>query len=57
MCIVLGVSRNTYYFKINQQENHEKRAAVADLQERIFKVFQQSRNNYGTRKIKRELEK
>ena len=35
----------------------KNRAAEADLQERIFKIFQQSRNNYGTRKIKRELEK
>jgi len=57
MCKVLQLSRNTYYYHLRKQDDYEKQAAKADLEERIFKIFQQSRNNYGTRKIKKELSK
>lgn len=57
MCKVLQLSRNTYYYHLRQKDDHEKQAAKADLEVRIFKIFQQRRNNYGTRKIKKELTK
>ena len=57
MCRVLQISRNTYYYQLRKIEDHEKQAAQADLEERVCRIFKQSRNNYGTRKIKRELEK
>lgn len=56
MCDVLQIPRSTYYHHIKKREDHERQAEEADLQERIFKIFKQSRNNYGTRKIKKELE-
>jgi len=57
MCKVLQVSRNTYYYHLRKTEDHEKQAAQADLEERICRIFKESRNNYGTRKIKKELTK
>lgn len=57
MCDVLQIPRSTYYYHINKREDDERQAEEADLQERVYTIFEQSRNNYGTRKIKRELEK
>lgn len=57
MCGVLQIPRSSYYYHARKREDDEHQAEEADLQERIYKIFTQSRNNYGTRKIKRELEK
>lgn len=38
------------------QEDDERQEAEADLQEKIYTIFKQSRRNYGTRKIKKKLE-
>ena len=57
MCDVLQIPRSTYYYHLQKQEDDEKQAEEEDLQERIYTIFKQSRNNYGTRKIKKELEK
>lgn len=57
MCRVLQISRNMYYYQLRKIEDHEKQAAQADLEERVCRIFKESRNNYGTRKIKRELAK
>ena len=57
MCKVLQISRNTFYYHLRKIEDHEKQMAKADLEERIFKIFKKSRNNFGTRKIKQELAK
>ncbi len=57
MCDVLQIPRSTYYFHLKKREDNERQAEEADLQERIYTIFKQSRNNYGTRKIKKELEK
>lgn len=51
MCKILGISRQTYYY----QPKHKK--SEADLEEAVEEAFNQSRKNYGTRKIKKELEK
>ncbi|PIC55921.1 hypothetical protein CSV81_17105 [Sporosarcina sp. P10] len=48
---VLEIARGTFYYtSVNQPEDE-------NLQNDIKKVFKQSRNNYGTRKINKELEK
>ena len=51
MCKVLQIVRSTYY--------HELKAKPCenDLTKKIIKIFKDSRNNYGTRKIKKELAK
>lgn len=49
MCKVLKISRSTYYYE-------EKAIKIDDkLIEIICEIFRASRNNYGTRKIKKEL--
>jgi len=51
MCAVLGISRSTYYYEA--KEKHDE----STLTELIREIFRLSRNNYGTRKIKKELAK
>jgi len=51
MCDVLGIPRSTFYYKPVPRSNDES------LTTEIKKIFKQSRNNYGTRKIKKELMK
>jgi transposase InsO family protein len=51
MCRALKISRSTYYYEAKQRtDKSELTAAIID-------IFKASRNNYGTRKIKRELTK
>lgn len=49
MCKVLQISRSTYYYEAKQKPDESK------LISEIKKIFQESRNNYGTRKIKAAL--
>lgn len=49
MCKVLKISRSTYYYEAKQKPDETK------LISEIKKIFQESRNNYGTRKIKATL--
>ena len=51
MCKVLKVSRSLIYYKYKARTNDY------DIEEDILKIFKESRNNYGQRKIKKELEK
>ena len=51
MCDVLGIARSTFYY------NPVKQLKDDTLQKEIKKIFKRSRNNYGTRKIKKELAK
>ncbi|WP_338433499.1 IS3 family transposase [Clostridium tyrobutyricum] len=51
MCKVLQISRNTYYYK------SKKKSTETTLISIIIDIFKSSRNNYGTRKIKVELQK
>lgn len=53
MCKVLDIARSTYYYESKKAENEESDI----LENLILKIFKDSRNNYGTRKIKKELEK
>jgi putative transposase len=51
LCKVLQVPRSTYYYEAIQK------ADESPLAEAVVDIFKSSRNNYGTRKIKVELNK
>ena len=51
MCKVLKISRSSYYYEAKQKADESELTAA------IIDIFKASRNNYGTRKIKRELAK
>ena len=51
MCRVLQVTRGTYYYEA--QKKPDESSWVSD----ITGIFKAGRNNYGTRKIKKELQK
>lgn len=51
MCRVLKISRSSYYYEAKQKQDE------SDLSDKIVEIFKRSRNNYGTRKIKKELQK
>lgn len=51
LCKVLQVPRSTYYYEAKEKSNDN------ELTENIVEIFKASRNNYGTRKIKKELAK
>lgn len=51
MCRVLKILRSSYYYKPVKKENTDI------LEQTIKKIFKDSRNNYGTKKIKFELSK
>lgn len=49
MCKVLQISRSTYYYETAKPKKE------SSLTKAIVEIFRRSRNNYGTRKIKKEL--
>lgn len=49
MCKVLNIPRSSYYYEAKQKPQEDNLAVE------IREIFRQSRNNYGTRKIKVEL--
>jgi putative transposase len=49
MCKVLQIPRSTYYYEAKQAPDE------SGLTAEITKIFKESRNNYGTRKIKIKL--
>ncbi len=51
MCKILNISRNTYYYNPKQVVNNNY------LENLIISIFKESKSNYGSRKIKQELEK
>ena len=51
MCRMLNVPRSLVYYKKKQRKVNSK------LENEIIRIFRASRNNYGSRKIKKELEK
>lgn len=52
MCLVLQISRSSYYYEAKTRENSEDQIRTL-----IIEIFHKSRQNYGTRKIKIELKK
>lgn len=53
MCKVLKISRSTYYYEAKGRLQADEESLKKD----ILRIFKASRRNYGTRKIKKELEK
>mgnify|MGYP002471319298 CR=1 FL=1 len=51
MCRVLQANRSVYYYEAKQRPDE------SGLASEIKEIFRTSRNNYGTRKIKKELVK
>ena len=51
MCKTLKVSRALVYYERKNKREDKK------LEEEIIRIFKESRNNYGSRKIKVELAK
>ena len=49
MCLVLQVNRSTYYYEAKKKQDESALTAA------IVDIFRSSRNNYGTRKIKKKL--
>lgn len=56
MCRLLGVTRSLVYYHLNKEKD-VKLDEDEKIIEEIKEIFRRSRNNYGTRKIKKELEK
>lgn len=52
MCNVLQIPRSTYYYEAKEQKK-----SADHLRTAIIDIFHKSRQNYGTRKIKKELKK
>ena len=52
MCKVLQIPRSTYYYEAKERDNQEE-----ELTKLVVKIFKDSRNIYGQRKIKVELQK
>ena len=50
ICRILQVNRSTYYYEAKQKKDESE--LVSDITE----IFKNSRNNYGTRKIKKKLQ-
>ncbi|SDY39494.1 Transposase InsO and inactivated derivatives [Eubacterium barkeri] len=53
MCKLLKIPRSTFYYIPKEKDPREDKT----LNQQICDIFNQSRNNYGTRKIKVELER
>lgn len=51
MCRVLKISRSLIYYKPKNRKKDE------ELENNIIRIFKESKNNYGSRKIKVELSK
>ena len=51
MCSVLQISRITYYYESKEKADKTKLTAE------IKRIFRENRNKYGTRKIKKKLDK
>ena len=51
MCKFLNIARGTYYYQAKEIKHD------SELENHIIKAFKESQNNYGTRKIKKELAK
>lgn len=53
MCDVLNIPKSTYYYHADLTGKRAKKAEDKELSKEIARIFKESRNNYGTRKIKK----
>lgn len=58
MCKLLEIPRSLVYYHLNNRKKTSKVSKEeVELENSVIRIFRESRNNYGTRKIKRELRK
>ncbi|MBE7148917.1 IS3 family transposase [Bacillus mycoides] len=57
MCDVLDIPKSTYYYHADLNGKCALEKEEKELSKEIPRIFKASRNNYGTRKIKKELTK
>ena len=57
MCAVLEIPTSTYYYHADLSGKRAQKAEDMAISKEIARIFKESRNNYGTRKIKKELAK
>ena len=57
MCAVLDLPKSTYYYHADLSGKRAQKAEDTTISKEIARIFKESRNNYGTRKIKKELAK
>lgn len=58
MCKFLKVPRSLVYYHINNRQKSNKiPKGKVKLENAVIRIFRESRNNYGTRKIKKQLER
>ena len=56
MCEFLGITRSLVYYHLNKEESKNNLETEELLEEKIKEIFRKSKNAYGSRKIKVELE-
>lgn len=57
MCDVLNIPKSTYYYHADLNGKRALEKEEKELSKEISRIFKDSRDNYGTRKIKKELAK
>ncbi|WP_413366254.1 IS3 family transposase [Lysinibacillus sp. 3P01SB] len=57
MCAVLHLPKSTYYYHADLSNKRAQKTEDIAISKEIARIFKESRNNYGTRKIKKELAK
>ncbi|MEK4170573.1 IS3 family transposase [Lysinibacillus sp. FSL L8-0312] len=57
MCDVLDIPKSTYYYHADVCGKRALKTEDNEISKEIARIFKESRNNYGTRKIKKELSK
>ena len=57
MCGVLDIPKSTYYYHADLCRKRTLKTDDIEISKEIARIFKESRNNYGTRKIKKELSK
>jgi putative transposase len=58
MCKFLKVHRSLVYYHLKKRkEDKNNSKAETKLENAVIRIFRESRNNYGTRKIKRQLQR
>ncbi len=55
MCDVLQIPKSTYYYHANLHSQRVFKMEDEEISQEVSRIFKESRNNYGTRKIKKEL--
>ena len=56
MCRFLGITRSLVYYHLNKEESKDSLKTEELLEETIKEIFRKSKNTYGSRKIKVELQ-